>query len=94
MMTRIVPNMAQVGTTVNLTITGTGFVNGAVVTFEGGLGPAPQVTATNVVNANTIVITVNVQGDSSQGNQIWDIRVTNPDRSTAVLPDSFRVVVS
>lgn len=94
MLTRIVPNMAQIGSTVNLTITGTGFVNGAVVTFEGGLGPAPQVTNTNVVNGNTIVITVNVQADTSQGNQIWDVRVTNPDSSTAVLPDSFRVIVS
>ncbi len=94
MITRIVPNMAQVGSTVNLTITGTGFVSGAVVTFEGGLGPAPQVTSTTVANTNTIVITVNVQGDTSQGNQIWDVRVTNPDQSTAVLPDSFRVVVS
>lgn len=94
MITKIVPNMAQVGSTVNLTITGAGFVNGAVVTFEGGLGPAPQITDTNVVNANTIVITVNVLGDTSQGNQIWDVRVTNPDASTTVLPDSFRVIVS
>lgn len=86
--------MAQVGTTVNLTLTGVGFVNGAVVTFEGGLGPAPQITSTNVVNTNTIVIAVNVQGDTSQGNQIWDVRVTNPDNSTTILPDSFRVVVS
>jgi hypothetical protein len=94
MITKIVPNMAQVGSTVNLTITGTGFVNGAVVTFEGGLGPAPQITSTTVANTNTIVITVNVVADTSQGNQIWDVRVTNPDKSTAILPDSFRVVVS
>jgi hypothetical protein len=94
MITSIVPNMAQAGTTVNLTITGTGFANGAVVIFEGAQGPSPQVTNTSVVNPNTIVITVNVTADSSQGNQIWDVRVTNPDSSTAVLPDSFRVVVS
>jgi hypothetical protein len=76
---------------VNLTITGSGFVDNAVVIFEGGLGQAPQVTATSVVNPNTIVITVNVTGDTTLGTQVWDVRVTNPDNSTSVLPDAFTV---
>ena len=79
------------GTNVNLTISGAAFVEGAVVIFEGGQGPAPQVTATSVVNPNTIVITVNVSGDASLGAQIWDVRVTNPDTSTSVLPGAFTV---
>jgi len=74
---------------VNLTITGSSFTNGAVVVFEGGQGAAPQVTATQVVNPTTIVITVNVTADVAIGTQAWDLRVTNPDTSTAVLLDAF-----
>jgi hypothetical protein len=44
---------------VNVTVSGANFVNGAVVTFEGGQGTAPQVTTpAQVVNPTTIVITV------------------------------------
>ena len=77
----------------NLTISGSSFVNGAVVIFEGGQGTPSQIVATQVVNSNTIVITVNVIGDTSLGTQVWDVRVTNPDSSTAVLPDAFTVMV-
>ena len=76
----------------NLTISGSAFVNGAVVIFEGGLGPAPQIVTSQVVNPTTIVITVNVTADASLGAQVWDVRVTNPDTSTAVLLDAFTVV--
>jgi len=77
---------------VNLTICGSGFVAGAVVTFEGGQGTPSQIVTTQVVNPTTIVITVNVVGDASLGTQIWDVRITNPDTSTAVLVDAFSVV--
>jgi hypothetical protein len=87
----IFPNSAQAGSTVNLTITGSAFVNGAVVIFEGGQGPAPQITTATVVNPTTIVITVNVNGDATLGNQLWDVRVTNPDTSTTILADAFTV---
>ncbi|MGE5248951.1 MAG: hypothetical protein ACM3QS_01955 [Bacteroidota bacterium] len=87
----IVPNSATAGTTVNLTLTGTGFLNGAVVTFEGGQGTPSEVTALQVLNPTTIVITVNVKADASYGTQTWDVRVTNPDGSSAVLPDAFSV---
>jgi hypothetical protein len=87
----ITPNTAPANTTVNLTLTGTGFANGAIVSFEGGQGKAPQVTGIQVVNANTIVITVNAQVDTSFGTQVWDVRVTNPDNTFAVLTDGFTV---
>ena len=90
--TSIFPDSAQAGSTVNLTISGSGFVNGAVVTFEGGQGTPSQIVTTQVVNPTTIVITVNVFGDASLGTQIWDVRITNPDTSTAVLVDAFSVV--
>ncbi|HEX9331264.1 MAG TPA: IPT/TIG domain-containing protein [Anaerolineales bacterium] len=90
----ITPNTAPANTTVNLTITGSGFVNGSVVTFEGGQGKAPQVTTAQVVNPTTIVITVNTAVDTSFGIQVWDVRVTNPNNSFGVLPDAFTVTAA
>ena len=78
----------------NLTITGSGFVNGAVLNFEGGQGIAPQVMTTQVVNPATIVITVNTQVDQAFGTQQWDVRVTNPNNSFAVLTDAFTITVT
>jgi hypothetical protein len=49
------------------------------------------VVAVQVLNPTTLAVTVTVRNDGSQGNQIWDIRVTNPDTSTAVLLDAFTV---
>jgi len=89
--TGLVPNSAQAGGTVNVTITGTGFVNGAVVLFEGGQGPAPQVTALQVLNPTTIVMTVNTAVDETFGAQIWDLRLTNSDLTSILLLEAFTV---
>lgn len=90
----ITPSTAQFNTSVNLTITGSGFANGAVVAFEGGQGTPPQVTTTQVVNPTTIVITVNTPPDTGSGTQRWDVRVTNPNNSLAFLADAFTVAVA
>jgi len=88
----IEPNSAEADTTVVLTIAGTGFVNGAVVTFEGGQGVASEVTTVQVLNNTTIRATVNVRADASFGTQTWDVGVTNPNGSTTVLMDAFTVI--
>ena len=75
-----------------LTIAGSGFVNGAVVTFEGGQGIASEVTAVQVLNHTTIRATVNVRVDASFGVQTWDVRVTNPNGATTILVDAFTVI--
>ena len=85
------PIGAQANTTVIITVSGSGFQNGATVTFEGGQGLQQEVTAVQVVNSNTIMVTVNARNDGSSGTQVWDVRVTNPDQSTAVLLDAFTV---
>jgi hypothetical protein len=91
----ITPNTAPPNTTVNVTITGADFVNGAVVSFEGGQGTPPQVTTpAQVVNPTTIVITVNTTVDTSFGTQAWDVRVTNPNNTTTVVPDAFTVTIT
>jgi len=89
----VTPNTAQANATVNITLSGTAFANGAIVSFEGGQGTAPQVTGTQVVNANTIVITVNAAVDAGAVTQVWDIRVTNPNNTFAVLSNAFTVTV-
>jgi len=83
------PIAAQVNTTVTMTITGTGFVPGANVAFEGAAGNPPAVTTVQLLNSTTILATVQVISDPAP--QVWDLRVTNPDLTTAALPDAFTV---
>jgi len=85
------PIGAQANTTVIITISGSGFQNGAVVAFEGGQGLPQEVVAVQVLNPNSIMVTVNARNDGSSGTQVWDVRVTNPDQSTAVLLNAFTV---
>jgi hypothetical protein len=89
----VTPNSGQANTTINVTLSGTGFEDSGTVSFEGGQGTAPQVTRVEVVNANTIVITVNTAVDAGAATQVWDVRVTNPNNTSAVLPDAFTVNV-
>lgn len=88
--TSIVPNSMTAGTSISVTITGTGFADGANVTFENGSGPAP--TASNVVVVDgTITATVTVKNGGRRGDRLWDVRVTNTDNSSDVLPGGFTV---
>ncbi len=89
---KIVPDSANAGATIMMTISGSGFQSGATVTFEGGQGIASEATVLLVLNAKTIVLRVNVRADAAFGPQAWDVRVTNPDGSTAVLSDAFTVI--
>jgi hypothetical protein len=74
-----------------MTLTGTGFQSGAIVTFEGGQGLPQQVLGVQVVDTATIIVTLNTQNDGLAGPQVWDVRVTNPDNSSIVLADAFTV---
>ena len=87
------PFTAQANTTLNVTIIGTGFQNGAVVSLEGGQGLPQIVTAVQFNNPTTLVATINTQNDTG-GPQVWDVRVTNPNNSTAVLQDAFTVTIA
>ena len=78
-------NTMQSGTTIDVTITGTGFVDGAEVTFEGGAGPNLTVSNVVVVDANTITATITTKSGGPSKDRVWDVRVTNSDSSTGVL---------
>jgi hypothetical protein len=75
-----------------MTIIGSGFQVGALVTFEGGQGLPQEILAIQVVNPTMIVVTMTTRNDGTFGEQTWDVRVTNPDTSTVVLEDAFTVV--
>lgn len=86
----VVPNNAQAEATLSVVITGSGFQDGALVTFEGGGGPPQEIKDVQVINPTTIMLTLTTHNDGTSP-QVWDIRVTNPDTSTAVLIDAFTV---
>jgi len=75
-----------------MTVAGRGFVNGAVLNFEGGQGVASEVTAVQVLNDTTMSVTVNVRADASFGTQAWDVRVTKPNGASASLVDAFTII--
>lgn len=87
--TSINPGSAIKGTSVSVTISGSGFQSGATVTFQGGIGPAPIASGANVANATTITATVTVKKSAKAS--VWNVRVTNPDTGTGILPGGFRV---
>ena len=88
----VAPDTMTAGTTVNVTITGSGFQSGASVTFENGSGVAPTATVTSVGPGGlTIVATVTAHKNAKAA--VWDVRVTNPDASTGALIDGFTVVM-
>ncbi|MEW5941056.1 MAG: hypothetical protein AB1750_15420, partial [Chloroflexota bacterium] len=89
----ITPDHAQAEATILVTISGSGFQAGATVSFEGGVGTPPQVLNVIAIAPNTIVARVSLQVDAALGTQVWGVRVTNPDGSTAFLPNAFTVVV-
>lgn len=73
-----------------MVITGSGFQNGAQVKFEGGVGAPPEIQNVQVVNATTIMVTLIAHNEGTSAD-VWDVRVTNPDASTAILLDAFTV---
>jgi streptogramin lyase len=93
--TGISPASMSAGTTIfNVTITGSGFVAGAGVTFENFPGSTPMASNVVFVNANTITADVTVGSKGPKKNRLGDVRVTNPDGSTAACVGCFTVIVS
>jgi len=86
--TAIVPSSIGVGTT-SVIITGTGFTSDVILTFEGGRGPAP-VPTNMAVSDDGETITVDLYVKLAKATS-WDVRVTNPQGATDVLPDGLTI---
>jgi hypothetical protein len=83
----ITPNSASIGTTVSVTISGSGFVPGLSMTFDQGSGARPVASNVVVQNASTMTALVTVKKGKVAADAIWDLRI-----GSAVLPDAFIVV--
>ncbi len=91
-LTGLSPNAMARGVPLSVTITGTNFLPGATVSFDPGQGPAPTVSDVVRVDANTITATFTTKTGGPKGNLLWDVRVTNPGGSTAVLVGGLTVL--
>lgn len=87
----IEPNSADEDSAVDVVLNGSGFETGMDITFEDGNGPEPSVTNISVQDSQTAFATVSTPDNGSGDDIVWDVRVTNPDNSTAVLEDGFTV---
>ena len=84
--TAISPSPVVAGSTTSMTLNGTGFVSGATVSFENGTaGPQPVAADVVVVEAGVITVTVTTKSGGPKRDRVWDVRVTNPDGSSADL---------
>ena len=90
--TNILPNSVVAGFSVDVTITGSGFQEGASVSLEGGSGPTPKVSNIKITDSNTITATISTKAGGPPRERYWDVRVTNPDAGTDVLPGNFTVI--
>lgn len=76
------PKTLSAGAQNTVTITGTGFVDGAAVTFVNGKGGAPTAGATVVADGGlTLTTTVTAPAKGPKG--AWDVVVTLPDGRNA-----------
>jgi hypothetical protein len=91
--TDIQPRQMQRGNTITVTINGSGFAAEASVTFENGNGPRPNASNISVAtDGESLTATVTVKSGGPNRPRLWDVRVTNPDGSTAVLVGAFEVL--
>ena len=84
--TAISPNVvSQSAGTKPFIITGTSFAANASVAFVNGTGgKAPRVVSVTRNSSTELTATVEIRSGGPHKNQTWDVRVTNPDGSTAV----------
>ena len=91
--TGILPDTITAGNTISVTITGSGFVTGASVTFRNGAGPAPKVSNIVVIGDGSITATVSAHKKAKAS--AWDVVITNTDGSTgACVGGCFTVTLS
>ena len=78
------PPLIQKGTTVPVSITGSGFLAGATVQFLNGAGPSPSASDVVVVDSSTITATVNAPGGGGKRDRRWDVRVNSGGASATL----------
>lgn len=88
--TGIDPNSASPGQQVSVTVTGSGFVDGASLSFTNGSGPSPSVSNVQVA-ADGASLTATVDVHKKAKAVSWEVVVTNFDGTSGTLSDGFTV---
>jgi len=87
----ISPNSMGRNTTIHgVVITGTNFVSGATVTFEGS-GPLPSASNVSVTSDTSISLSITSKSGGGPSARTYDVVVRNPDGKTARLVGGFTV---
>ncbi len=92
---QIIPSQWSVlaaASNLDIQIIGTGFDDGAVVSFEGGSEPAPAVGNLTVVDDMLMTATLTFGDISTITELTWAVRVTMPDGESTVLPEAFTII--
>jgi PKD repeat protein len=89
----ITPNSTSKGQPVQVTISGSGFLQGASITLTNGSGPTPTVSNV-VVDGNSITATITTKSGGPQRTISWDVTITNSDSSSGTLFGGFTVTPS
>jgi hypothetical protein len=83
----ITPDWVRAGSSVLVTIAGSGFEAGMSISFENGSGKTPIASNVEVVNGDVIQATVSVPNGGTSADPVWDLRV-----GPARLRDAFTVI--
>lgn len=85
----ITPSSAPNSASTSVTISGSGFVDGATVELQKLGETAIAATSVSVVSRTEISCDLDITGAAIG---LWDVAVTNPDTQSALLPDGFEVL--
>jgi hypothetical protein len=85
------PGSMAAGSTVRVTVVGTGFLPGATLSFANGQGPAPVASGVAVAGATQLSAFVSVKKSGPKGSRVWDVVVRNPNGQSGVLAAGFTV---
>ena len=80
----VTPASVKANSTETLVIKGSGLQSGATVSFEGLTQAAPQINSVQVMDLTTMNVNITV-ADNIQQPEVWNLRVTNPDGTTALV---------
>jgi len=85
-------NVLAAASNLDIQIIGTGFDDGAVVSFEGGSDPMPTIDNLTVVEDTLMTATLTFGDISTITELTWAVRVTMPDGESTVLPEAFTII--
>lgn len=90
-LTKLTPDSVDVGSTKQIVVTGSGFVDGITLFFYDGKGPEPTVEDVEFVDAQTLIITVKIKSGGSPEKRVWHLSASNPNGDSAILENALTI---